>query len=100
MHLYQHFYVTRSNIHGHGCFCEEQLPAGLLIPIPCREVKHETPHTAEMEGRFFEPLLAFKYLNHHDEPNAELLIDEDGSMWLEILWDTFAHQEITFDYGA
>lgn len=94
-------YVDRSPIHGQGLFAAKDLEAGQFIGhYEGKRVTEDGPHVIWIEetpgGNWvgYEGCNALRFMNHADEPNAEM----DGlDCYARIA--IAAGAEITIDYG-
>ena len=64
----------------------------------------------ELGERTLEPAAPFRFLNHSCQPNCALVLDEEeeeaedgtpagASLWLEVLREIPAGEQLTIDYG-
>jgi len=92
-------YTDKSKIHGTGVFAGVDLPAWLHLLIPCQDrpaAKNQTVDDSFGDGLF--PQAPFCYLNHSDEPNSEVVYDEED-LYLVLRQTVKADHELTIDYG-
>jgi hypothetical protein len=84
-------YIDLSPIHGQGVFTSIDLPDGYEIGPICPVIGY---------GKYFlkcERNIIAKYLNHADEPNAEMFFDV-GGIWMRLREDLSCVTEITMNY--
>ena len=96
------FKVQQSKIHGRGLFAGVDLLPGLMVPVVAHEVDtdHVTRKTVYVDDKCWEPYHPFAFINHSDNPNAELFWCEDADcLYLLILKVIEADHELTIDYG-
>lgn len=95
------FYKDSSKIHGFGCFVSGHLTAGTRhsLPFYIPNEKCVTDKTIWIDDVPHELYNAFCFLNHSSNPNADLYMDSDGCIYLELLRDVQNGEEITFNYG-
>lgn len=88
--------VKPSSIHGHGVFAQRDIPPQKYIGVIGGPIVNtETDHTINVEGIIIDPHPPFRFLNHSDDPNCEIV---DG-VWLRALKKIQQGQELTFHYG-
>lgn len=89
-----------SDIHGSGCFANQRLVKGNQFVLGAYRVPEATYHTLECEdGTIWDLYPPFKYLNHADKPNAEL-VRRKGKFWLIIKKAIPADMEVTINYDS
>jgi hypothetical protein len=94
--------VTKpSGIHGRGCFTDCYLRPGTEFDVPCYQTNKATDHsvTWEEDGDWWEFYHPYRFINHSENPNAELYLAEDGTWNLYILRKVRKDGEITIHYG-
>lgn len=82
-------------------FAGVDLLPGLMVPIVAAEVdeEHCTRKTIEVVGTYWEPYHPFAFINHSDNPNAEIFWCEDSDcLFLHILKVIETDHEITINY--
>jgi hypothetical protein len=89
-------YLDQSPIHGVGVFSGVDLAARTHLPVPYFKKPVDDDHDS-FEGDLF-PAFPFRYLNHHTDPNSEV-VEYDNILYLVILKDVAANHELTIDYG-
>lgn len=94
------FSMRPSDIHGTGCFVNQRLVKGNQFVMPAYRVPVETYHTLSLDdGSIWDLYPPFKYLNHADKPNAEL-VRRKGRFWLIIRKAIPADAEVTINYDT
>lgn len=94
------FVAKASSIHGMGCFVD-------FLPVIKDDIFHIKTRRAKVvddkclwDGDVaYDAIHPFCYINHSEEPNAEIFIVEDGLFFLQLLDDIQPHEEVTIDYG-
>jgi hypothetical protein len=71
---------------------------GEVYNIPSRMVTKESKWSVEVDGTIHEFYTPFRYLNHSDNPNADVCHDDNG-FYIEIIRDIPARTEVAFHYG-
>ena len=94
----QSFYVKESEIR--GCFTTQLLRPSTVFRVPFFAVMNETWTSVRCNHGVYEFYSPFKFLNHADEPNAEVYQIEGGGFELYILREVGRDEEITMDYGT
>ena len=94
-------YRADSNIHGRGCFTDCHLRPGTEFHVPSRRTDIATDHsvTHDCDGDWWEFYSPYRFINHEDNPNAELYLAEDDTWNLYILRAVKKNGEISIDYG-
>lgn len=99
--------INESGIHGMGVFANEVIKTGdwtymygeFRIMLPGDP--YET-FAVEVYDKVFIPYAPFCFVNHSDNPNCEMLEDEE-SLWpmlyIRALRRIKRNEELTFDYG-
>ena len=95
----QSFYVMESEIHGRGCFTTQLLRPATIFRVPFYPVLEETWTSVITDFGVYELYSPFKFLNHSEEPNAELYQTDWGGFELYILREVARDEEITISYG-
>lgn len=93
--------VGRSSIHGNGVYLTSQTAEKVQIkgemvspedfPEKTIDVYHET--------KALLPREPWIYLNHSEDPNCELQLDENHDVWLVPLREIAFGEELTINYG-
>lgn len=98
--------VKASPIHGRGLFAKRKIRKGLKIGVLRGRKSSDPGHYAMIvvsdEGnREVKAEGPLKYVNHSEDPNAELYtLDEDGSAELIATRTILPNEEITIDYAG
>jgi len=94
-------YVAESPVHGRGLFARADITAGTWIGhYDSNETKDNGTHVLWVEGEEpdewlgFDGINALRFLNHSDDPNAEM-----SELDLYARRDIKKDEEITFYYG-
>ena len=93
--------VKESPIHGHGVFAQRPFEAGRRLRIPYVVLDDDDSDIIwnnSFGGYYPSQEVPWAYLNHDENPRAEVIEDENG-LWLTFLKDVQPGQEITIDYG-
>lgn len=94
------FIFAPSKIEGYGVKTNFSLRQGRQIDMPYAWLNGGDPSVFwnnSFDGMY--PSLPWCFLNHSDVPNAEMCQDEHGNLFLEILRDVEAYEELTINYG-
>jgi SET domain-containing protein len=92
-------YVKPSEVHGRGCFTAQLLRPATIFRAPHYDTNEETWTSVTTENGIYELYSPFKFLNHSEDPNAELYQTESGGFELYILREIARDDEITISYG-
>ena len=94
------FSVRRSKVHGRGCFANQSIRVGTVCRAPGYEVdEDQATFRSIWDGdQAYNLYSPFCYLNHDNDPNADLYLTDDG--WeLYFLRHVAKDEEVTIDYG-
>jgi SET domain-containing protein len=92
-----HVEVQKSRIHGHGVVATSSIDKGEWQHVYGQVVSEWNPYVFEGEP-YYQPYAPFRFLNHSDEPNCEV-IEEDGELYLVAIQNVSGGDELTIDYG-
>jgi|MDSW01.1.fsa_nt_gb uncharacterized protein len=96
--------VGKSPIHGTGLFAKKDIKNGTLLgEFTGRVVQNprdEMHAVWRADGLYLQAANRLKYLNHADDPNAELAFDpETEAVEVYSISDIVAGAEVTVNYG-
>ena len=95
------FSVRPSKIQGRGCFANQSIRVGTVCYVPSYPIDEEdaTFRSVCWGEEFFNVYSPFSFLNHDNDPNAELYLTEDDDWELYFLRQVGKDEEVTIDYG-